>query len=340
VWGATIVSAPAGVASEVTPTATQYYTNNYYSFTNRAFPVTLQIMDASTGTNLTTQTNTVIVGQQMNLTCQLSITNSYMTNFVLTNFLWTVPGTTFSNFVANGSSGILYTNFPTTQSNAVFCWSDSGLKQVQISATINGKTVTGQAWFNIVRPTANITTQTTSVGVDTFLTPPRLGFYDVNTYNPGITFTSTMTIPAGFTGSNEWVQIVLNPYRVRQDTNLVWWLFTENGAAPYLDTHYPYNSLVATNIAVDSPFTPLLNGYVQVTATNSFEMWLMFKPTGGQWVPLRTVNWNWSGTASLSGTNWVLNGNGWSANPTDADAGTTFPQWNSNVTNATYQAQP
>jgi hypothetical protein len=57
------------------------------------------------------------------------------------------------------------------------------------------------------------------------------------------------------------VQIVLNPYRARQDTNSVWWVLTENGAAPYLDTSYPYTNVTA-NIAVDSPITPLLNGYL------------------------------------------------------------------------------
>ena len=334
-FGNFLVWAPGGATIGMTPQAGVSF--DWFGFLVNN--VTLQIIDANAGVDLTDQTNTVIVGQQINLRCQLSAT---MTNVTLTNFQWTVPGFAISNYVvaADSSSAMVVTNFPLNNSNVVFYWVDGATNRVvQCSATVQGKTVTAQAAFNVLRPTAKVTTQTTSVGIDTFLTPPRLGFYDVNTYTDGITFSNTMTIPSGFSGTNEWVQIVLNPYRARQDTNSVWWVLTENGAAPYLDTSYPYTNVTA-NIAVDSPITPLLNGYREVTVTNSFKMWLMFKPTGGQWIPLRTVTWNWSGTALLSGTNWVLASGSWSTNPLDADAGTIFPQWNGNVLNATYQAQP
>jgi hypothetical protein len=340
VSGMTLVSAPAGANADVTPIATQHYNYDDYTFNVRATNVTLEIVDANSGTDLTLQTNTVIVGQQMNLTCQLSVTNALLNNGLLTNFRWTVPGTTFSNFVADGQTGILNTNFSTTQSNVLFCWSDSGLKLLQISASVNGVKVTSQAWFNVLRPTATVTTQTASVNADNFI--GLLGFYDAITYGAGITFSNAITIPSGFSGTNEWVQIVLNPYRAQHDTNGIWWVYTENGAAPYLDTSYPYTNRfgITANVAYDSPSSPLSNGYNEITATNSFKMWLMFKPAGGQWVPLRTVTWNWSGTATLSGSSWILASGSWSTNPPDADAGTIFPQWNSNVRNATYQAQP
>jgi hypothetical protein len=272
------------------------------------------------------------------------MTNSFMTNFPLTNFQWTIPGYAISNYVANDGSGIVYTNFSTVNSNVVFYWvdgvtnlADATNRVVQISATVNGKTVTGQATFKVVKPMVSVTTHTASVNADNFI--GLLGFYDDSTYGPGITFSNAITIPSGFSGSNEWVQIVLNPYRAQQDTNNVWWVYTENGAAPYLDTSYPYTN-VAANVAADTPSSPLLNGYREIAITNSFEMWLMFKPTGGQWVPLRTVSWNFSGTATNSGTSWFLTSGNWSTNPPDADAGTTYPQWNSNVKNAAYQAQP
>ena len=61
--------------------------------------MSLQIPERmNTRTNLSAQTNTVIVGQQINLTCQLSITNSFVTNLILTNFQWTVPGYAISNY--------------------------------------------------------------------------------------------------------------------------------------------------------------------------------------------------------------------------------------------------
>ena len=80
-----------------------------FTLTSPGYPVTFnwpqamdlgpEILDANTGTNLSAQTNTVIVGRQMNLVCQFANTNSYMTNFVMTNFQWTVPGYAISNCV-------------------------------------------------------------------------------------------------------------------------------------------------------------------------------------------------------------------------------------------------
>jgi hypothetical protein len=337
VSGLTLVSGPAGAPLPLTTTASALPV----SYNNQAQTISLRLFGANNGHDFTDETNAAIVGQQIPLVAQLSITNSYMTNFSLANFQWTVPGFAISNYVADGSSGIVYSNFTTTSSNVNFVWVDDGSNRVvQCSATVNGLKITGKTTFNVLKPTATITTHTTSVNVDTFL--GYLGFYDPNTFAEGIAFTNTMTIPSGFSGTNEWVQIVLNPYRARLDTNSVWWVFTENGAAPYLDTSYPYTNRfgITANIAYDSPSSPLLNGYSEIIATNSFKMWLMFKPTGGQWVPLRTVTWNWSGTAILSGSNWTLISPSWSTNPPDADAGATFPQWNSNVQNATYQAQP
>jgi hypothetical protein len=78
---------------------------------------------------------------------------------------------------------------------------------------------------------------------------------------------------------------------------------------------------------------------LKVTVSNSFEMWLLFKPDEGQWVPLRAVNWSWSGSATNIGGTWILeSGATNSFNPQDFDT-KTYPQWNSNVTNYIYQPQ-
>jgi hypothetical protein len=63
-------------------------------------------------------------------------------------------------------------------------------------------------------------------------------------------------------------------------------------------------------------------------------MWMMFRPTNGMRVPIRAVDWMWSGSATnfllinwqkLSGTN--------SVNPADYET-EIYPVWKSNVTNA------
>jgi hypothetical protein len=56
-------------------------------------------VDANTGQDLTKQTNTVIVGQQMNLQCLLN-----STNYTATDFSWTVPGFAISNYVVAADS--------------------------------------------------------------------------------------------------------------------------------------------------------------------------------------------------------------------------------------------
>jgi hypothetical protein len=355
VWGMTLVSAPAGVSVDVTPTATQLYGYNDYTFTNQATNVTFQIIDTNSGTDLTLQTNTVIVGQQMSWYCQLSITNSYMTNFTLTNFQWTVPGFAISNFVADGSSGIVYTNFSTTSSNINFYWVDGASNRVvQCSAMVNGKPVTGQAIFNVLRPMGQITATTGTVTLDTNYVvgidnnfSPIYGFalhygspYPYGT--PGIIFSNSTTTPSGFSGNTEWIQEITSTLRREQlnDGSGAWYrLQTTN----VLDTSYPYPDTIAVNVSEDSPGKILNSSIMAVSVSDNFDRWLMFKPTGGKWVPLRKVSWNWGGAASLSGTNWtetnwVLTSSNNSVNPTDTDS-TNYPQWNSNITNSTFQPE-
>ena len=76
----------------------------------------------------------------------------------------------------------------------------------------------------------------------------------------------------------------------------------------------------------------LSNGFKQVSASDSFTMWLMYNPGGTDsiWVPLRLTNWSWSGTATRSGSIWELTGSSNTANPSSS-ATTTFPEWTGNV---------
>lgn len=319
-----------GATVDVTPQTAR----SYYSHGTSPNPSRPQIY--FNGRNVTDTTTTVIVGQPINLTC-----GEYSGAHPVTGYSWNVPGYAISNFVADANSGKVYPDFPLNHSNAVFYWVDGGNKHVSCDVTVDGKALTAAATFNVLRPAAKVTATTSLVGIYDVFNPPWLEFFDENNFREGITLSNSMVIPSGFSGANEWVQIV-NPYRARRDTNDVWWVLLDNGSRPYLDTSYPYTNRfgLTTNVAIDSPGTPLSSGYNCIIASDKFTMWLMFKPTDGRWVPLRMVNWHWNGTASLSGTNWVLTSSSWSTNPPDADAGATFPQWNSNVKNLTYQKQP
>ena len=215
VMGAMVVSAVGGTTVTLTPTITQYYTYNAASISDtQVLNLTLQIIDTNTGINLSAQTNTVIVGQQMNLTCQLSVTNQLMTNFPLANFQWTIPGVTISNYVeaADASSAMVVTSFPLNNSNVVFYWVDGASNRlVQCSATVQGKMVTGQAAFNVFRPTAKITTVTGTVALDTNWNNGyfalHYGYIIAEFGTPGIQFYSSITTN-GCPGHIKWIQII------------------------------------------------------------------------------------------------------------------------------------
>ena len=118
VLGAALVSALAGKTPIITLTNTQCYYNKAASLNMQVTNV-MKIVDVNSGVDLTLQPNTVIVGQQMNLQCQLNITN-----FTATNFQWTVSGNVFTDYVATAESAVLYTNLLLNNSNVVFYWTD------------------------------------------------------------------------------------------------------------------------------------------------------------------------------------------------------------------------
>jgi hypothetical protein len=346
VWGQTLLVAPAGAYEDVTPDPPGNLNYNV----GAAVP-TLQIVDNNNNGNvLSGQTTTVIVGQQMNLSCQLNVTNSGFSNSMLTNFQWLVPGYAISNYVVapDASSATLVTNFPTTNSSAVFYWADGATnlllvtnRAVWCSATINGVTISNQAVFNVLRPFATVSTQTKSIVMD----GPLVHFCQVHPFVAGITFSNTVIVPPSFSGSNEWVQTVDFDVEEYEDTNSFWHKRNTVGEPPFLDTLIPYppenNNPSAT---ADSPGYGDVGGRPQpmeIIMGEDFTMWLMFRPDGGQWVPLRAVSWNVGATAtnslydSISG--WGIESSSF-ANPSDCDPDPTmlYPEWNGNITNFIY----
>jgi hypothetical protein len=150
---------------------------------------------------------------------------------------------------------------------------------------------------------------------------------------PGITFSRSITVPSGFTGETQWVQVIDSTTRT----------LTPNGGSMLtlqgsgvLDTTYPYALGSSTNDSPGQGVNPC--DFSDVSANDSFSMWLMFKPpgTGSIFVPLRKVNWSWSGSGGrISACNWILSTSNHSTNPTDADS-TDFPTWSTNVTSLTF----
>ena len=257
-----------------------------------------------------------------------------------TNPQWTVPGNRIANYtiVCNGAleadhttrcgqptsaAQIPLTNL--TDSSVTFYWVDGGDgREVRYAVVVNGKTISGKAIWNVKRPTASVTVATGAIGISPEGTHDWLRFGVPPT--PGITFDESVTIPSGFDGDTQWVQIADASAR-RFDVDLgIWEMFEAVG----LDTNYPYSIEADTQ---DSPGLRLdPDKYPRMIANQNFQMWLMFRPDPSStsiWVPLRVVNWGWSADASHNGSNWTVTSSS-VITPQQADT-TDFPLWSSNA---------
>ncbi|MDR3561408.1 MAG: hypothetical protein P4N59_08215, partial [Negativicutes bacterium] len=348
-WGETVVTAWSGTTPDITPLAASGSGPGDYTFTNYVTNL-ITIVDANSGQDLTLQTNTVIVGQQMNLRCQPT-----STNFPATNFQWTVPGYTLTNWYTSGGywiDAILYpTNgyaLPLTATNNQginFVWTDGATNLasasnlvVTCSAVVAGVTVTAQATFNVLKPMVKIAAQTSVVSLGTDMLGRYALCFGTNGGPPGILFSANFTMPDG-TNYNygdrragfEWIQIIRNfkntyyfigssyPSKLEITNQLVL-----DGAIPYHHFVFP--------AASDSPTAPITLGVDSgVSYGIDATMWLMFSPGNGQLVPIRSVPWYFNGVATNSGSGWALASKSWSTNPPDFDAGQIFLTWTNNL---------
>jgi hypothetical protein len=291
VWGMTVVQGPAGANVDVTPTLIPSITLKTNDYTFYVQVGGLQIVDANTGTVLTGQTNKVIVGQQMNLKCQLMISNEVITVFPLTNFQWTVPGFAISNYVvaADASSAVVYTNFPTTKSNVVFYWVDGASNRaVQCSATAQGKTFTAQATFNVLRPTATIE-----------VAQPGVVSLDGNFYLQDAPVDFYGHVQSAYPGVANWTQLV------NRDCQQAFYIETGTWGNYWLDTHPFYSNQINSEVGpglderVPLEDAPEVLIDVHVSNIDKFKTYLMFKPDGDGsiYVPLGRTDWGWHGDA-------------------------------------------
>lgn len=254
---------------------------------------------------------------------------------------WALGGTFVNDHTQpypNGSDNY-FMNPDKLTNPATYAWWVSGGMPKQYEARLgegltfaNGQyvVVTGNGLFNMFRPQAKVTTQTTSVNVNSSRGYLALVFADSSAR--GITFYHTINT-FGFSGSILWAQVVSSPVYQLQDTSSTWHLVTPNGPAPYGDDPIPYQGFYGPD-PYDAPNLGLpSSGYMRAGASSSFEMWMMFQPPGGIWVPLRVVNWSWSGSATNGPSGWGLQSGNNSPNPTDFDT-ETYPVWNSHFSNS------
>jgi hypothetical protein len=281
-------------------------------------------------TKITDTTTNVIVGQQISLSAAVNPPIS------ISQPQWTIPGTRIGNYVVTFTNPSSPTNATVTsltsndlsQSSITFYWVDGGdNREVKYSFTSGGKAYSGKATFNVKRPTAQVTAGTnasTTIDSATGQLELHLGVPPPSSSPPGIAFSRSLTVPMGFSGDAQWVQVFSRFNGTALFTNGQTLSFQRDG----LDKVYPYDTAASTS---DSPGV-ILNSSVFTSTSADYiaTMWLMFKPTGTSgtaiWVPLRQVTWSWAASANFTNGQWVKTSSSDPANLMDSDS-TTHPTW-------------
>lgn len=236
--------------------------------------------------NITDDTKTVIVGQQIPLSVEVVGTED-----PVSNIQWNVPGTKVTNFTANNSTGTAPPLNNMNTSQLTFYWTDGGdNREVTLGCRIGTTPFSKSTHFNVKRPSATITATRTVTTVQVHTV--RFGGLPPN----GITFHPTINIPQGFSGSTQWVQLV-DPVFRRKLQSGVW----QRWAGAGLDSQYPYSFLPGdTNDSPAFVFADNEGIIIEKTANLSFQMFFMFKPdlANAIWVPLRKIEWAWFADAT------------------------------------------
>jgi hypothetical protein len=300
---------------------------------------TVQVHVRVNGINCTGQTRDWIVGKKARFDVVVTKNGVPTTPEA---WSWTVPGKKIQGYTATTESATKHELTPADLEQAVVpvFWLNAGDgRVVSCTVTVDGQPYSAHGTFNVKRPTSTLTTSTGSVSVDDSRGSWWLEFGQDQ--SPGITFTKTCTEPAGFTGgSTQWWQVVDQTYWVKRLNDGSQYLLSGSNV---LDTDIPYP---AGN--EDSPGVPLTANLTEVSGSDNFTMYLMYrpvdKPAGSDriWVPLRKVSWYWDGQAVRDDPAWDaddLQSSGHSTNPASQDC-TDPPEWDGNVTGLQWVPMP
>lgn len=343
--GKLVVKRPQNQTFAATPQVPAQYENKRYAL--NVAPARFQIM--LDGVDVTGQTNTVVVGQRIGLSCGFNGSASSG----LTDIAWTIPGVKVSGFNPTVNSDGL-APFDTNQLSTnvcIFHWVDGGAKEIFCSAFINGNLVAAKTTVNVVRPIASFTgTKIGTVAANDQYSFPGywLHFGKRDPTNAvGIKFEAD--IQSAPNGQFFFLQTLDGTFeKTRVDGNQ-WHMVFANALDNLTNTNsyeYRFRQDYLPSLATDdSPGVDLLTDDSTVTAGIAFRMYLMFQSeiSNAIAVPISRVNWSWSGTASRNNTPpppWVLMGAGEPPNSITGSATTSHPTWSTNAAAAVWVPKP
>ena len=310
------------------------------------------------------RTQNTIVGIQQNLTGNIT-----PTGLKIDWQSWSIAGNCVGSYVCNydpnnvvATSGQVYAPL-LTNSDVSFMWCDGGdpnLKTpdpdvptvdiVKYTPYICGMPSTVSTTFNVLRPVASVSTQTSSTNLHRNLIDASLDVEFRSNNTEGISFDCTsLREPKYFTGGTlEWIQIDNNQRTSYESNDMTTWHHVQSQGLDDM-TGFPFNPETAPLdptsrlYTTDSPgFTNMTDDYHFIKAVSSFTMYLMYEPFGSNnLVPLRNISWFWNASDTRTGAGtWAdppTSGNNVNppnpdhpVNPVDANC-TTFPTWSTAV---------
>jgi hypothetical protein len=282
------------------------------------------------------------VGQPISLTAVMN-----ESGFTASNFNWTVPGNTISNYVYSSIKAEVVTQFPKTNAGVNFYWiQDSPSLKVSVTAIVDGRTVEAQTTFEVRRPEATLRltpkwrVEVSAVHCHEFPDVYLQTGKKCTTNDVGMLYEFVLQNLNGLQSGYEFQMVQIATIDWKENLPKV------NGVERSrevllrgLDGAYPYKSWpfpAASGYADDTPCALLLAElWPYLNRRDRFESYLMFKPTGGIPVPIRQAEWGWKGAAL-----YQENPAGWVSrlpfeNPQSVGGANTysFPTWTNNAAN-------
>ena len=299
------------------------------------------------GVDVTDQSVTSLVGKWTDLSVDINPDPGIPNR----TFQWTIPGTTVKTFTMSRDTGAFteLTADDKQKKTVTLYWIDKlDGEDVSVEATCYGMTKTAKAKFTIQRPTATLTSKTTTAIPAIDFRNDELMFGDRNALNPGIILNGSVTTTAVPTTNAKIAFVQLANYdarktkpimqKVKNTTDGNFELDGDVNSVPFYATAEGVGPTETKTISInDSPGCPAGNAF-KVSATMEADVYLMYTPGGLNdiWVTLNKVEWDWAGeatkdTAVLSATfgQWTMDYSSYSVDPEGTDS-TALPVWTKN----------
>jgi len=298
--------------------------------------------------SIITETQNTFVGVHFNLVGKVE-----PADLVLDSKQWTIPGeiakewdVEFTDIESDTSAEVVEVEPSDLQQSEIeYFWIDGNPnRNVYYTIQIGNLTCEAKANFNIQRPDdVTVTTHTSEVDVNEFPDNEdypfdwylHCGRIDKEWNDVGVHFIASPDPAGPGTYVIQWVSVFDHYSIIRHRMSDGNWEKKEG--ADVLDTLYPASSTYEFD---DSPASRL-DVYYKLTRSDSFKTYFMFKyidpDVTSSWVPIRKIEWNWSGEASYNPgeDEWDLDSK---SDPTiSSSVTTTYPTWDGNVEHLEYE---